>query len=271
MHLLPRLRARLALLSASVLLSLSSVAHASVITIAVKDGGFESLTAPGVNAQLNSHTTSSDSSPVQNLTYWTSATSGGNAGYNFVFNASTTTNSSGAFGAAYGRQYGNLSLWGNNGITASPDGGNFLALDGAFETGSVYQTLTGLTVGMDTKVYFYYAGAQQYGYDGATTEGVIVGLYDATANTVETHTSGILDNASHGFTGWHYTELDFVPTNTTETLGFLAIGTPGGVPPFTLLDGISVVQVTPEPSSLVLLGTGVLTMGGFLRRKYASR
>ena len=142
-------------------------------------------------------------------------------------------------------------------------------MDGAFDVASISQALTGLTVGMDTKVYFYYAGAQQYGYTGATTEAFTVSLTDTSANTTESHSTAVLSDTDHGFTGWHYTEVDFVPTSSSETLSFLAAGTPGGEPPFSLLDGISVVQVTPEPSTLALLGSGILAVGGLVRRRRA--
>ena len=247
-------------LSALLCVAGTAAANAGTISINVNNGSFENLSVSGVSNQLDYHT--DGTTTVQHVTGWTNGTSGTTLGYNFVFSGSTTS------GNSYGKAYGNagyVSLWGNNGITSSPDGGNFLAMDGAYQTAAISQVLTGLTIGMNTRVAFYYAGAQQYGFDGATTEGFQVSLSDGT--TTQSQTTNILQDDSHGFTGWKYTYLDFTATSTTETLSFLAKGTPGGEPPFSLLDGVTVVQVTPEPSSLALLGTGVLSVGGLIRRR----
>jgi hypothetical protein len=74
-------------------------------------------------------------------------------------------------------------------------------------------------------------------------------------------------NASEGFTGWQTDSFTFTATSTSEVLSFLAVGTPAGVPPFTLLDGISVTQ-TPEPQSLVLFATGLIGVSGLVRRRF---
>ncbi len=262
----------LALLCAATLLGLSPSSSASVIT--VQNGSFESTSA-SVSAQINSPSTSASGSIVQTVTGWTSGYSGTVPGYSFVFSGSSSTDANGLYGTAYGQQYGALSLWGTNadgtpnGITSSPDGGNFLAMDGAFEQTGLSQSITGLTVGMNTTVAFFYAGAQQSGFDGATTETFAVSLSDGSAT--ETHNTVTLNDASHGFTGWHYTQIDFTPTSTTETLTFLAVGTPSGVPPFSLLDGVSIVQVTPEPSTLALLGTGLVSLCMLGRRRFSHR
>lgn len=187
-------------------------------------------------------------------------------GYNFLFKPGTadTTGAANEFS-----KNKNLTLWGPgngaaNGLPASsPDGGNFIAADGAFGQQEIQQTLTGLGVNSIASISFYWAGAQQHGFDGATTEAWQVSLGN------QTETTATVSNANHGFTGWQRTTLSFVVTSATEVLSFLALGTPAGVPPFSLLDGVSITEV-PEPTSLALLGAGLGLAGLVTRRRRAA-
>ena len=181
----------------------------------------------------------------QVVTNWTTG------GYNFIFKAGAadTTGAANEYG-------GQLKLWGPgdgsaNGLpAASPAGGNFIGADGAYGQAAIQQTITGLDMDSVASITFYWAGAQQYNYNGATTEAWQVTLGN------ETHSTPVVSNVTHGFTGWQQTTLSFVVTSTTEVLSFLALGTPAGVPPFSLLDGVSISEV-PEPTSLALMGTGL--------------
>ena len=121
-----------------------------------------------------------------------------------------------------------------------------------------------MTTGKSYTVSFYFAGAQQYGFTGATTEQWLVSLGSQQLATA------VLSDTSHGFTGWQYTSLTFTATATSEVLSFLAVGTPSGVPPFTLLDGVSMVAA-PEPGSAAMLVTGVLAIAFFARRRHLGR
>jgi hypothetical protein len=223
--------------------ALATSAHATNIDL-VTNGSFETTTNGG--GQLGYNT---------DATGWTTN------GYNFVF----TSGSADTTGTP--SQYGNLQLWGPgngsaNGLPASsPDGGNYVAADGAFDVGAISQTITGLVAGQTYDVSFDWGGAQQSGFTGTTTEQFVVSFGSESQSTI------VLQNANHGFTGWKSTTFVFTADGTSDVLSFLAVGTPSGVPPMSLLDGVS-VSATPEPSSLALLATGLFSVGGFVRSRF---
>lgn len=232
---------KLTVLLAGLALTLAASAHAANL---VTNGSFESLTSG--TGQLGYNT---------NATDWTTN------GYNFVFGPGEADNS-GVTG-----QYGNLQLWGPNNGSAnglpatSPDGGNFVAADGAYGVAPISQTINGLTAGHNYTVSFWWAGAQQFGFTGATTENWTVSLGG------QSFTTATVNNVNHGFTGWQKQSFTYTATSSSEVLSFLAYGTPSGVPPFSVLDGVSLNAATPEPGSLILLASGVLGSVGSLRMK----
>lgn len=225
----------------------------------VQNGGFELTNGGGT---VPGYGTPGYGSPPLVLTDWS------NSGYNFLFNE--TNAATGVYGSD-----GLLALWapGNgsfNGLGASPDGGNFWAADGAYQQGPLSQTINGLTVGHTYALSFYYGGAQQLNFNGATTEAFSVSLGADTQNTT------VLNNASHGFTGWMSQTFDYTASSTSEVLSFLAVGTPNGVPPFTLLDGVTLYDTspppppspsTPEPGSVASLCAGAFVIGSAIRRR----
>jgi len=186
----------------------------------------------------------------------------GGLGYNFVY----TPDASGD----YNYSGSSLPLWNtsNGGVNSIPQPtgytGNIIGADGAYQIGAISQSISGLTVGQNYTVSFYYAGAQQESFTGATTEAWTVGF--GSAPTQETP---VLSNANQSFTGWYSDSLTFTATGTTYVLSFLADGTPDGKPPFSLLAGVDVEPVpTPEPSSIIGGGLVLLALGGSTLRKF---
>ncbi len=249
---------KLAALTSRVVLAATAATAILTVTLApaqaapvILNGNFETTTA-------TASTEFGTRYGGQVVTNWTTS------GYNFLFQSGTadTTGAANEYGGA-------LKLWGPgdgsaNGLPASsPDGGNFIGADGAYAQAPIQQTITGLDMNSVASITFYWAGAQQYSYNGTSTEAWRVTLGN------ETHSTQVVNNAEHGFTGWQKTTLSFVVTSTTEVLSFLAIGTPSGVPPFSLLDGVSISEV-PEPTSLALMVTGLGTAGFLSRRRRAA-
>ncbi len=192
---------------------------------------------------------------TETLADWTST------GYNFVF----LPGSSVATG-----YYGNLSLYSatttpsNSFNNASPTGGNFIGADADYGTQAINQTINGLTAGKTYAVSFSWAGAQQTGYTGATTE-----QWEVSLGSSEQSTS-IVHLPSTGFSGWMNTTFNFVATGSSEVLSFLASGSPA-VPPFSLLANVSMKQVAaPEPASMTLMVTGIAGLIGVVRRRRSS-
>lgn len=187
--------------------------HADLIL----NGGFETLT-----------------NGFGQIGYNTNATGWQTTGYNFVFGPGTadTTGVTGSDGP--------LSLWGPgngsaNGLpSSSPNGGNYIAADGAYEIAPITQTVNGLTVGKTYQLSFDWAAAQQSGFNGPTTDQWIVSFGNMTLSTP------VLSIPSHGFSGWQTQSFDYVASSSSEVLSFLANGTPSGVPPFALLDGVTI-------------------------------
>jgi len=230
---------------------LSQSAHANL----VQNGSFENTSSgPG---QLNFNTT---------LNNWTTGPAANN--YDFVFSGSTA-DSVGAIG-----NNGLVKLWGPangaaNGLGASPDGGNFVGVDPVYQSGNnaLNQTIAGLSPNTTYTLSFYWAAAQQYGFNSPnngtspTTEAWDVSFAGVTQDT----TTYSLSN--HGFSGWMLQSFTFttpsVLTTANTTLSFLAAGGPASSePPFDLLDGVSLNKSVPDSSSTAgLMGLGVVAMG----------
>jgi hypothetical protein len=145
-----------------------------------------------------------------------------------------------------------------NGFVASPNGGNFLAADAEMpQTAPISQTISGLTVGEHYALSFEYAGNQFLDGTSLPYTGPLTISWQASLGA-QSFSTPVATYAAHSFTGWMTQTFTYTATSSSEVLSFLASGTPNGLPPTALLDGIS-LTVVPEPSTWAML---VLGFGG---------
>ncbi len=147
----------------------------------------------------------------------------------------------------------------------SPDGGHFVGFDSDFVgdgqggyNSPFVQTINGLTPGQNYRLSFYWAATQLQNRRGPTTDYL---TYSLGGDTRQTATVAVGDQ---GFVGWRKVYATFTATGSSETLQFLAFGTPNGLPPFVLLDGVSLAVPEPATWSLMILGFGLV---GFAARR----
>lgn len=188
----------------------------------------------------------------QGVTGWTGL--GGNHLQFYYFGGTqTTVNAVNQFGDPQAFFRPNFS-------TLSPQGGNFVALDGDSDyAGSISQQISGLTVGSRYRLTFSWAASQLINRTGATTEQLVGNFGDSTFAT------GVVPVASEGFEGWFNEAFTFTATSSSQVLSFLSIGTPNGLPPIAALDGVSLTAV-PEPATWGLMLAGFAMVGVAARR-----
>lgn len=144
----------------------------------------------------------------------------------------------------------NIKIWGPNsgspnGFTGSPDGGYFLGIDGAYGRSSLEQLINGLTSGETYDLSFQYAGGQFTDETGATDQSWQVDFGTSTQSTP------IMQVPGKGFSGWQNAAMEFVAGSSSQILKFTAIGNPSGLPPFLLLDGVSLKPKGQPPNPSV--------------------
>jgi hypothetical protein len=221
-----------------------AAAHAAPMNL-VQNGSFE-------QTSLTSSSEFGASYGGQTVANWTSPSA---SAFNVYFFANTATTVSAA---------NRFNDPGNKLDTAftgpSPDGGNFVALDGDTQyNGPLNQTINGLVVGDHYALTFDWGAIQLQNRTGATTEQIQASLGGSTKLT------SVVNNPSQGFSGWLTQTFIFTATSGSEVLSFLSLGTPNGLPPMALLDGVSLTDV-PEPATLSLFGMGVLGLTAAIRR-----
>ena len=226
-------------LAASMALAIGSAAHATDV---ITNGSFNS--GPSANAQFGS------GFGGQTVTGWT-----GGSGYQLYFVGGTQTTVS-----ATSQYNSNLEHFYSSASALSADGGNFVALDGdSAVPGSISQTISGLEVGKTYTLSFDWAAGQLANRTGDITEQLQVSFGG------ETQLTSILSVPSTQFSGWNVVTMYFTPTATTQTLSFLSLGTPNGLPPMALLDGVS--MTVPEPATWAMMLIGFGGLGFMIRRR----
>jgi len=218
-------------------LAVGSVAHAGDV---ITNGNFSSSSyAAGTNDQFGT------GFGGQGVTGWQ-----GNGGYNIYFGTDVTTNAISQYATPGEHLY----------PTAFPIDGAFVALDGDTTVqGGISQSLTGLQVGKNYTLTFDWAAGQLANRSGDITEALNVSFGAQSFNT------GTLNVSSGGFSGWQHVTYVFTASSANQTLSFLSVGTPNGLPPMALLDNVSLTVPEPATWAMMLLGFGGI--GAMIRRR----
>ena len=237
-------------------LALAATAVPAQATLTFNNGNFTNFTGgfgpPAAPSQLGNSGTGGYTA----LTNWNVGL--GSSGLLGFLIASGTGDTTGSHDVRFNDTF---LLWGtgDGGINVlpatSPAGGNYVALDAdsTLSGAGISQVLGGLVPGYTYSVNFWWAAAQQHGFNGNTTESVQVGFGS------QTNTTTTFNLTSHGFSGWMNQTFTFTAQTATDTLSFLAVGGPNGLPPFSLLDGVT-VTATPEPTAFALVGLGLVAI-----------
>jgi len=217
----------------------------AALAASAASGHAQSLSANLVtNGSFDTPASRSELINGSNLPGWTrgDTQSAGASAYSVVYRSAAETRNTGAFlwpGAA-------LFLHQNPEITASPDGGSFIAIDSdpTFRS-AIQQTVTGLVPGRAYKLTFYYAASQSTTRTGATTE-----WWDVSFGS-QTQRTEVLTVPRDAFSGWHMATMTFVAAQASEVLSFQAGGGPSAYPPVSMLDGVSLSAAAPLTATAV--------------------
>jgi len=151
----------------------------------------------------------------------------------------------------------------NNGMVGPPSGNASVVIDGTegFGPGGgfgyIEQSIGGLVSGQTYTLSYWFAGSQENGAGGATTQSFEVNLGD------QSWTSPVIDVAANGFTPWQEVTQTFTWDGVGNALQFVSVGS--GEPAFTLLADVSLTGGVPEASTWAMIVAGFAGLG-FLAR-----
>jgi hypothetical protein len=256
-----------ALATAALVLGLASGAQAANLIV---NGSFNALNPAGANSAPSVSGIEVDGAfnDAGAVTGWTSA---GGTAYNIYFYGNGKE-AGGVTGIDAANRWGENGQRPNVNFTGdSPDGGAYMVLDAdpGF-SGAFSQTVNNLTVGQEYDLSFYWAGGELYDRTGFQTT-QLTGTFGTSA-----FATPVVTNSNPGcngcvlpgdFSGWHLMNFTFVAQTASQTLSFLAAGTPtGNLPPVAFLDGVSLTAV-PEPTAWGLMILGFGAAGAMIRRR----
>jgi hypothetical protein len=151
--------------------------------------------------------------------------------------------------------------------------GYIVALDAAstsnYQAG-ISQTISGLLANRTYTLSFYYTGVQESGFSGSTTGNWQVAYGPTSGSTTTVNTASVTIPSASPV--WTLQQISFTTGSgtggTSEFISFLAAGPGSTQPPFMLLADVSLTLFNvPEPATLMLFGTGLLTLVGTRARR----
>ncbi|MCB1931418.1 hypothetical protein [Accumulibacter sp.] len=225
----------------------------SVISLSAMALSMLAASVQAVNLVSNGSFEQSSFTPANSSQFTTQVTDWDNAdpfGRVYLFFPNTATTS----GAVYTASNPFYTLVLNQVGEPSCDGGNFVGIDSdpTFQT-PITQMIGGLQAGQKYTLSFCWALSQERNVLGPTTD-----QWQVTLGS-ETQSTAVVANPSQGFTGWFAESFTYTPAvGGNQLLSFLAVGSPAGIPPFALLDGVRLEKVLAEPGSYVLVAVALL-------------